>query len=81
MIVSAGGTGFLGQPLAARLAADGHTITVLTRKSVRGTAGKNDSRPATGSIVQVQWRPDGTTGQWSRTIERADAVVNLAGPG
>jgi uncharacterized protein (TIGR01777 family) len=79
MIVIAGGTGFLGQPLATRLAADGHAITVLTRKSIPGTADKGTLRAATGSIVQVQWRPDGATGPWGRTIEGADAVVNLAG--
>lgn len=79
MIVIAGGTGFLGQPLAARLAADGFAVTVLTRKSLPTSTGTNGSRPAAGSIVQVQWRPDGTTGAWSRAIEGADAVVNLAG--
>ena len=30
-IVVAGGTGFLGRPLCAALAADGHEITILTR--------------------------------------------------
>ena len=79
MIVIAGGTGFLGRPLAARLAADGHAVTVLTRTTTSGTSGHNSSRPAGSSIGYLEWQPDGTTGPWSRAIEGAGAVVNLAG--
>jgi uncharacterized protein (TIGR01777 family) len=78
-IVIAGGSGFLGRALAARLDADGHDVVVLTR------------RPAdpSGRVRRVVWQPDGSAppadaGQptgWAREIEGADAVVNLAGEG
>jgi uncharacterized protein len=80
MIVIAGGTGFLGRPLAAALAAGGHAVTVLTRHHAdRGGGPPAAPRAAAGSIVQVDWRPDGTTGPWIRAIDGADAVVSLAG--
>ena len=67
-IVLAGGSGFLGQALARALAARGCEVTVLSRHP----------RPAAGSVGWVAW--DGATpGEWSRTLEGADAVVNLTG--
>jgi uncharacterized protein (TIGR01777 family) len=78
-IVIAGGSGFLGRALTARLEVDGHDVVVLTR------------RPAatSGRVRRVVWQPDGTApppeaGQptsWARELEDADAVVNLAGEG
>ena len=68
-IVIAGGTGFLGSPLTARLASEGHDVTILTRRA--GSAG-------TGART-VAWTPDGTPGQWAAELDGADAVVNLAG--
>ena len=65
-IVIAGGTGFLGTPLAAALAADRHDVVVLSR-----TAGAADHI--------VPWQPDGTVGPWARVVDGAAAVVNLAG--
>ena len=53
--------------LAARLGADGHTVTTLTRSAERAGNGF------------VTWQPDGTTGDWARALEGADAVVNLSG--
>jgi len=81
MIVIAGGTGFLGRPLVASLAAGGHAVTVLTRHrdDRRGNLPASPPRAASGSIVQVEWHPDGTTGPWMRAIDGADGVVNLAG--
>lgn len=80
MIVIAGGTGFLGRPLAASLAAGGHAVTVLTRPRADGRGNPPASpRAASGSIVQVEWHPDGTTGPWMRAIDGAAGVVNLAG--
>jgi hypothetical protein len=78
-VIVAGGSGFLGRALAARLDADGHEVVILTRRAVSGT----------GRVRYVGWRPDGTApppeaGQptsWAREIETADAVVNLAGEG
>src|SRR6185369_5568120 len=70
-IVIAGGSGFLGRPLAAALARDGHEIVVLTRGhgAARGLA----------QLRSVAWTPDGGTGPWAAEIDGAGAVVNLAG--
>lgn len=70
-IVIAGGSGFLGQPLAHDLLAKGHEVVVLTR----GT-----SRVADG-IRYVAWEASGEPGAWGSVIDGADAVVNLAGAG
>lgn len=64
-ILIAGGAGFLGSSLAGSLAADGHTVFVLTRR-----------KPRTSN--QVRW--DGVTSQgWSHLINEVDAVVNFTG--
>jgi uncharacterized protein (TIGR01777 family) len=68
-IVIAGGTGFLGNPLTARLASEGHDVVILTRRA-------GSSRAA---VREVVWTPDGTRGPWSAELDGADAVVNLAG--
>jgi len=70
-IVIAGGSGFLGRPLAAALAADGHDVVTLTR-------GSGPRRGQTRSRA-VAWTPDGDTGPWAAEIDGAGAVVNLAG--
>jgi uncharacterized protein (TIGR01777 family) len=64
-IVVAGGSGFLGRPLVARLEAEGHTVRVLSR------------RPA--APHETAWTPDGSVGPWAGTLDGADAVINLAG--
>jgi uncharacterized protein len=68
--VIAGGTGFLGRPLADALAAQGHAVVVLTR-------GASSTRP--NGVRLVPWTPDGEAGAFAREIDGADAVVNLAG--
>src|SRR5215210_859692 len=68
-IVIAGGTGFLGQPLAAAVARRGHTVVVLSRRSTT-----SPSPPRT-----VAWTPDGSAGAWASEVDGAGAVVNLAG--
>jgi uncharacterized protein len=65
-IVIAGATGFLGRPLVRALRADGHTVVGLTRSA---TPGRD----------VATWQPDGTAGEWSRHLDGADGVVNLAG--
>ena len=78
-VVIAGGSGFLGRALTARLDGEGHTVVILTR-------GASDS---SGRIRRIRWQPDGSApppeaGQstsWAREIESADAVVNLAAVG
>jgi hypothetical protein len=76
LVVIAGGTGFLGQPLATALASEGHAVTVLTRKGAPRSAAQ---RPTPGSVAQVEWNPDGSLGPWSQTLDGATAVINLAG--
>ncbi len=67
-IIIPGGTGQVGAVLRRALAADGHDVTVLSR------------RPETlePGIRHVIW--DGRTlGDWARELDGADAVINLAG--
>ena len=77
-IVLAGGTGFLGSHLVARLTAEGHRLTVLTR---------HPRKPE-----QVRWNPTGAPAGppgaprptdaadgWSQVLDDADAVINLVG--
>ncbi|HEY7287427.1 MAG TPA: TIGR01777 family oxidoreductase [Vicinamibacterales bacterium] len=75
-IVIAGGTGFLGRPLARQLAAEGHDVVALTRGS--GSQGR-DSIGSGGRVRAVAWVPDGSTGPWAAEVDGAGAVVNLAG--
>ncbi|CAM3765591.1 DUF1731 domain-containing protein [Tsukamurella strandjordii] len=67
-VVIAGGTGTLGQRIAADLTCRGHDVTILTR-----------ALRADIPYPQVAW--DGrTVGSWSAVLERPDtAVINLAG--
>ena len=66
-IVIAGGSGFLGGALVSACRADGHEVTVLSRRA---------SRPG-----EVQWLRPAAGKNWRGVLEHADAVVNLAGEG
>jgi uncharacterized protein (TIGR01777 family) len=67
-IVIAGGSGFLGLNLARHLAAAGHEVVIVSRG-----APKPDSR-----WRHSEW--DGRTlGAWAKTLDGANALVNLAG--
>ena len=67
-IIIAGGTGFIGRAIARELAGLGADVVVLTRTPERS--------PSVGR--QVHW--DGKTlGDWTREVDGADAVINLAG--
>jgi uncharacterized protein len=79
-IVIAGGTGFLGSPLAEVYAEDGHDVRVLTRSLAPGEA-RHDSGTGVPGITRVGWKPDGQGGPWARTLDGADAVINLSGEG
>ena len=72
VIVIAGGTGFLGRALATTLVADGHRVTVLTRRRASATA-------SSASIAHVEWHPEDGGGAWTKVIDGAEAVINLAG--
>ena len=75
-IVIAGGTGFLGSPLAAALARAGHQVVILSRTAAEPTGG----RGASASLFRtLAWNPNGGIGPWAAEIDGADAVVNLAG--
>lgn len=77
-VVIAGGTGFLGSPLAEVYAEEGHDVRVLTRGLAPGVT---RHEPGTGvpGVTSVGWRPDGQPGELTTVIDGADAVINLAG--
>lgn len=77
-IVIAGGTGFIGAPLAEMYAEEGHDVRVLTRSLPDGDA-RHDPGTGKPGITRVGWRPNGTSGLWLPAVDGADAVVNLAG--
>ena len=71
-IVVAGGTGFIGVALVKKLIAANHQVIILTRDPVACKAF------STGAVATEQW--DGrTAGDWSKHLEGAHAVINLAG--
>jgi uncharacterized protein (TIGR01777 family) len=76
--VIAGGTGFIGSPVAEVYAEEGHDVRVLTRSLPDG---ESRHEPGTGKpgITKVGWRPDGTAGSWAGVVDDADAVINLCG--
>ncbi len=66
-----GGTGLIGQALAASLVADGHEVIVLSRRPERVTG-----LPA--GVKVKSW--DGHTAEgWGHLADGAQAIVNLAG--
>ncbi|MBN1178416.1 MAG: TIGR01777 family oxidoreductase [Anaerolineae bacterium] len=70
-IIITGGTGLIGQALAASLAADGHDVIALSR-SLAQTSGL----PAG---VRVERWDARTADGWGHLADGADAIVNLAG--
>ncbi|MDP5172440.1 MAG: TIGR01777 family oxidoreductase [Bacteroidia bacterium] len=67
-IILPGGTGFMGKALSTYFVRAGHKVFVLTR---------SPKRPENG-IEFIGW--DGKTiGDWSKYLEGASAVINLAG--
>jgi uncharacterized protein (TIGR01777 family) len=79
-IVIAGGTGFLGSPLAEGYAEEGHDVRVLTRALPVGES-RHDSGTGVPGVTRVGWRPGEQAGTWAAVLDGADAVVNLAGAG
>src|SRR5690242_13551284 len=71
-IVVTGATGFIGRALCRSLARKGHRVTVLTRNA-------RAASPLFGaSVTTVEWHGR-DSGAWEKSLEVADAVVNLAG--
>jgi len=71
-IVMAGGTGFIGEKVAALMNKEGHTVIVLSRRASR------QSRSGTSQRHLVQW--DGRhQGPWAQECEGADVLINLSG--
>ncbi len=77
-IVIAGGTGFLGSPLAEGYAEEGHDVRVLTRALPPGES-RHDPGTGVPGVTRVGWNPDGQSGPWAAALNGADAVINLAG--
>jgi uncharacterized protein (TIGR01777 family) len=71
-VIIPGGCGLIGGELAASLAADGHEVTVLSRRpeQVRDRLAKG--------VAVVGWDGKSVDG-WGHLAEGADAIVNLAG--
>lgn len=67
-IVVAGGTGFLGSAIVRKLLEQHHEVTLLSRSAA----------DAPWNVRLDRW--DGrTVGDWLKSIEDADAIINLAG--
>ena len=64
-IVIAGGTGFLGRPLAAALVRDGHDVVVLTRGATRAAP------PLPAGTRAVTWDPE----RRARAVGRATSTA------
>ncbi len=77
-IVIAGGTGFLGSPLAEVYAEDGHDVRVLSRGVPPGES-RHDPGTGMPGITRVGWNPGAADAPWAFAVDGADAVVNLAG--
>ncbi len=73
-ILITGGTGLIGRPLSASLAADGHEVIVLSRNPIEVTS------PTPEGVHLHRW--DGRTSEgWLDLADGADGIVNLAGAG
>lgn len=68
----AGGTGFIGSYLTARLVRDRHDIVLLTRSSPR------TERRDSSTVRYVRWDPY-AAGEWMTEADGADVVINLVG--
>ena len=68
-LVITGASGFIGTQLVERLAAS-HDLKLLTRR-----------RPNKVGLARTQWIvwEPGVPGEWERSIEGADGIINLAG--
>ena len=81
-LVIAGGTGFLGSPLAEVHAEEGHDVRVLTRSLKPGET-RHESGTGVPGITKVGWNPmssdTAAASSLASLVAEADVVVNLAG--
>jgi hypothetical protein len=73
-VLITGGTGFIGRALTARLARDGHEVTIVTRSFRRA----EESGPGEARISYLQGNPV-ERGPWQTGLESQDVIINLAG--
>ncbi|MBN2246096.1 MAG: TIGR01777 family oxidoreductase [Candidatus Aminicenantes bacterium] len=66
-----GGTGFLGKSLASRLTAQGHQVTILTRRI------KDNDQPLQKNVY-LEGDPT-LSGSWQDAVKEHDVIINLAG--
>jgi uncharacterized protein len=69
-LLLAGGTGFIGNPLRARLLEQGHSLIILTR-SKRAAEASADEK-------WITWNGE-SSGEWENELDGTDGVINLAG--
>lgn len=69
-ILIAGASGFIGAALVERLVGQSHALTLLSRKPLRQQNSANKEL--------FVWQP-GQGGEWEKSIDGADGVINLAG--
>jgi len=81
-IVIAGGTGFIGQALAAWFGKD-NQIIIISRQSVNGHNNNYTQQllhPSQGyNITYRRWDGEHQEKHWTNELENADIVINLAG--
>jgi hypothetical protein len=70
-ILMTGGTGFVGSFLAPRLAREGHEISILIRN-------ENEKRKDSRDVFYILGDPS-VSGGWQQTVNKYDAIINLAG--
>jgi len=68
-IVVSGGTGFIGGTLVQALLKENDRVAVLTR----------NAKKASSNLMHYEAWNGTSQGTWSRTLDGADAVINLAG--
>ena len=76
-IIITGGTGLIGQALTARLASQGHQVLILSRSPERA-AHPPPASDAQAEVQIAQWDARTADG-WTKFVNGADAIVNLAG--
>ncbi|MBN1929516.1 MAG: TIGR01777 family oxidoreductase [Chlorobiaceae bacterium] len=72
-IVITGATGIIGREVAKRLVKSGRKVVVFARNTTAAEA------TVPGAAAYVHWDSDMATGEWTKWIDGAHAVIHLAG--